>query len=93
MFIFSHSVYSGILWMASSEYLHFFGRDRLLGIGMEADAETGSTQGMKLSMFDISTPENNAFVDISGQSWIQFLDYVLAELKKQIASRASGNKE
>ena len=42
---------------------------------------------------DISTPENNAFVDISGQSWIQFLDYVLAELKKQIASRASGNKE
>lgn len=41
-----------------SEYLHFFGTDRLLGIGMEADAETGSTQGMKLSMFDISTPEN-----------------------------------
>jgi len=41
-----------------SEYLHFYGEDRLLGIGMEADEETGSTQGMKLSMFDISNPEN-----------------------------------
>ena len=39
-----------------SEYLHFYGEDRLLGIGMEADEETGSTEGMKLSMFDISEP-------------------------------------
>lgn len=39
-----------------SEYLHFYGEDRLLGIGMEADEETGSTKGMKLSMFDISNP-------------------------------------
>ena len=39
-----------------SEYLHFYGEDRLLGIGMEADEETGSTEGMKLSMFDISDP-------------------------------------
>ena len=39
-----------------SEYLHFYGEDRLLGIGMEADEETGSTEGMKLSMFDISNP-------------------------------------
>ena len=41
-----------------SEYLHFYGEDRLLGIGMEADEETGSTDGMKLSMFDISDPAN-----------------------------------
>ena len=41
-----------------SEYLHFYGEDRLLGIGMEADEETGSTDGMKLSMFDISDPSN-----------------------------------
>ena len=40
-----------------SEYLHFYGEERLLGIGMEADVETGSTDGMKLSMFDISNPE------------------------------------
>lgn len=39
-----------------SEYLHFYGEDRLLGIGMEADEETGSTDGIKLSMFDISNP-------------------------------------
>ncbi len=39
-----------------SEYLHFYGEDRLLGIGMEADEETGITEGMKLSMFDISNP-------------------------------------
>ena len=39
-----------------SEYLHYYGEDRLLGIGMEADEETGSTDGMKLSMFDISNP-------------------------------------
>ena len=38
------------------DYLHFYGEDRLLGIGMEADEETGSTKGMKLSMFDISNP-------------------------------------
>ena len=39
-----------------SEYLHFYGKDRLLGIGMEAEGETGRTNGMKLSMFDISNP-------------------------------------
>ena len=39
-----------------SEYLHFYGKNRLLGIGMEADEETGRTNGMKLSMFDISNP-------------------------------------
>lgn len=39
-----------------SEYLHFYGKERLLGIGVEADEETGARQGMKLSMFDISEP-------------------------------------
>ncbi|MGN0334747.1 MAG: beta-propeller domain-containing protein [Lachnospiraceae bacterium] len=37
-----------------SDYLHFYGTDRLLGIGMEADEETGRQKCMKLSMFDIS---------------------------------------
>ena len=41
-----------------SEYLHIYGEDRLLGIGMEADTETGIQQGMKLSMFDVSDREN-----------------------------------
>lgn len=39
-----------------SEYLHFWGEDLLLGIGMETDEETGRTEGLKLSMFDISDP-------------------------------------
>ena len=41
-----------------SEYLHFYGEDRLLGIGMEADEDTGAQKGIKLSMFDISDPGN-----------------------------------
>lgn len=39
-----------------SEYLHFYGKDKLVGIGYEADPETGITKGIKLSMFDISNP-------------------------------------
>lgn len=41
-----------------SSYLHFYGEDKLLGIGYDANPETGVTTGMKLSMFDISDPEN-----------------------------------
>lgn len=41
-----------------SSYLHFYGEDRLLGIGYEADEETGVTSGIKLSMFDTSDPGN-----------------------------------
>lgn len=39
-----------------SEYLHFYDDHLLLGIGMEADEETGRQEGMKLSMFDLSDP-------------------------------------
>ena len=41
-----------------SEYLHFYGENLLLGIGYEADEETGGTEGIKLSMFDVSNPTN-----------------------------------
>lgn len=41
-----------------SEYLHFYGDNLLLGIGYEADEETGGTEGIKLSMFDISDPSD-----------------------------------
>ncbi|MFR3390656.1 MAG: beta-propeller domain-containing protein [[Clostridium] scindens] len=37
-----------------SEYLHFYGEDRLLGIGMNVDEKAQSTDGVKLTMFDIS---------------------------------------
>ena len=35
-----------------SEYLHFWGKDKLLGIGYETDPETGNRKGLKLVMFD-----------------------------------------
>jgi len=41
-----------------SEYLHPYGPGLLLGIGQEADINTGGTQGVKLSMFDVSDPTN-----------------------------------
>lgn len=41
-----------------SEYLHFWGEDKLIGIGYETDPDTGEQLGIKLSMFDISDPSN-----------------------------------
>ena len=37
-----------------SEYLHPWSEDLLLGLGNEADTETGAVSGLKLVMFDIS---------------------------------------
>lgn len=41
-----------------SNYLFPYGDGKLLGIGQNADENTGRTSGMKLSMFDISDPSN-----------------------------------
>lgn len=41
-----------------SEYLHPYGTGKLLGIGMEVDEKSGLTGGVKLSLFDISRPED-----------------------------------
>lgn len=41
-----------------SDYLHFWGDQKLLGIGQETDPENGNMIGIKLSMFDISDPTN-----------------------------------
>lgn len=57
-----------------SEYLHFYSEDLLLGIGMEADEETGRTQGMKLSMFDISNP-----ADVTEQDKYSLSEYDYSE--------------
>lgn len=46
-----------------SEYLHFYGENRLLGIGWETDPDTGSTEGLKCSMFDISDPSDVKEID------------------------------
>ena len=37
-----------------SEYLHFWGEDKLLGLGYETD--NGTQEGLKLVMFDMSNP-------------------------------------
>lgn len=39
-----------------SEYLHVWSDGLLFGLGQQADAETGVTEGLKLSMFDVSDP-------------------------------------
>ena len=39
-----------------SDYLHFWSKDKLLGIGYETDEKTGEFLGVKLTMFDISDP-------------------------------------
>ena len=62
-----------------SEYLHPYGENQLLGIGMAADEETGITDGVKLSMFDISdradVKENNVFVMENVYSTDVFYNY------------------
>lgn len=55
-----------------SEYLHFYGKDRLLGIGMEADENTGAQKGIKLSMFDISDPGNVTEIN---KLWLEEYNY------------------
>ena len=45
-----------------SEYLHPYGDGLLLGIGMDVDETGTTTNGVKLSMFDISNPEDVAEV-------------------------------
>ncbi|MDO4572594.1 MAG: beta-propeller domain-containing protein [Clostridia bacterium] len=41
-----------------SEYLHGYGTGLLLGLGYEADEETGIREGVKLTMFDVSNKAN-----------------------------------
>ena len=53
-----------------SEYLHFYGENQLLGIGMEADESTGATEGLKITMFDISDPS-----DVGEESTVELGDY------------------
>ncbi len=41
-----------------SQYLHNYTEGRLFGLGMDADPETGRTNGMKLTMFNTEDPAN-----------------------------------
>ena len=56
-----------------SSYLHPYGDHLLLGVGYEAEEETGSQTGVKLSMFDISEPSQVEELDkyvIKGASYL-----------------------
>jgi len=39
-----------------SQYMHPYADGLMLGLGMDADPDTGATKGLKLSMFNISNP-------------------------------------
>ncbi len=73
-----------------SDYLHFYSEDLLLGLGFEADEKTGSTTGLKLSMFDISDPAKVTEVHrlvMPGITWCDsFDDYrsILMDPKKNL---------
>jgi len=55
-----------------SEYLHFWGEDKLVGIGYETNEDTGSQEGLKLVLFDISDP---AHITIQKEFVIENGDY------------------
>ncbi len=83
-----------------SEYLHFYGENLLLGIGMEADENTGVTDGLKLSMFDISNSSDvkeQSRLHLSGYDYAQALyEYkaVLIDTEKNIFGfQAEGYRE
>lgn len=41
-----------------SEYLHFYGEGKLLGLGWETNPNSGEILGLKLSMYDVGDSEN-----------------------------------
>lgn len=73
-----------------SEYLHFYGEDRLLGIGMSTDEESGVAEGVKITMFDISdrsdVKEESTLVldDLYGSHAAYDYKSVLADSEKNV---------
>jgi len=57
-----------------STYMHPYGNNYIVGIGFDADPETGITTGLKVTVFDISNP--NEIFDVSSYiiSWDHSLD-------------------
>lgn len=73
-----------------SDYLHPYGKGKLLGIGMNVDEETMITDGVKVSMFDISDPsdvkEEDTYIMRNVYSTDASYDYkaVLADAGKNV---------
>ncbi len=73
-----------------SSYLHFYKDRQLLGLGYETDESSGSTLGLKLSMFDLTDPaavtESAKYV-IPGVNWCEsFSNYksILVDSEKNL---------
>lgn len=79
-----------------SQYLHFYGEDKLLGIGWETDPVTGAAEGLKCSMFDVGDPSDVQETDrlILKDIWVcdALSDYkaILADPEKNIFGFAYG---
>lgn len=67
-----------------SEYLHDYGDGLLLGIGMDVDEDTQITEGVKLTMFDVTDPENVKEADTYVLDYIYHTD-VFADYKAVLA--------
>lgn len=72
-----------------SEYLHFYGENRLFGLGYESDPETGEVTGLKLSMYDISDPKNvrelhKAILDLDGSTALTNYRALLIEPERNV---------
>lgn len=80
-----------------SEYLHFYGENRLLGIGWETDPDTGTTEGLKCSMFDLSDLEDIREIDRFVLKKVSFCEAlsnyraILASPQKNLFGFAYGN--
>lgn len=81
-----------------SEYLHAYGEGKLLGIGVDVDADTGIANGLKLSMFDIRDPfdvkEEAVYVMEDAYETDVFYDYkgvLIDEEKNMIGFSAYDN--
>lgn len=81
-----------------SDYLHFYGENKLLGIGMNVDEDTQITDGVKLSMFDLSdktdVKEENKLVLKNVYSTDVSYDYkaALVEPEKNLIGFAAGTE-
>ncbi|MCR5681302.1 MAG: beta-propeller domain-containing protein [Clostridiales bacterium] len=79
-----------------SNYLHPWGDGLLFGLGQNADEETGRTDGMKLSMFDVSDPfgvfeRDKLSLDVSYSEGLYNHKAILAAPQKNLIGFPSSN--
>lgn len=81
-----------------SEYLHPYSDTKLLGIGQEIDPDTREQKGLKLSMFDISSPsdvrEYSKLVlpDVNySEAWYDYKSVLIDPAKNLIGFGSNGN--